>query len=408
MARFPRLLKTSSLLACLAAFAVAAPVEVPAGTEIQLRLKTKVSTQSAKPKDPVEAVVTAPVMVGSDFVIPAGATVRGIVEKASQSGKGDERSTLLLSFDEIEAGGAKLKLSAHVSGVDNAREKIGDDGQINGILASETITGRIDAGISKVAEKYSGFAEVLGIAKGAVFKPAESDITYDAGVELTLKTTAALTVKEPSGPGPAAQLKPIEDEAGLVALIAAEPFQTIAENPPKPSDITNLLLIGSEEQVRQAFTSAGWTAPAALTGRAKFDTVRALAEDRGYKEAPVSILLLDGHPPDLVFQKMNNTFAMRHHLRIWRRPATFHDRPVWAVAATHDIGIDFSEQNRTFIHKIDSQIDRERAKVVNDLLLSGHVDSVELVDRPKVPTKSMNATGDALETDARIAVLSLK
>jgi hypothetical protein len=92
---------------------------------------------------------------------------------------------------------------------------------------------------------------------------------------------------------------------------------------------------------------------------------------------------------------------------VWKRPATFNGKPVWAVAATHDIGIEFSQENRTFIHKIDSEIDRERAKVVNDLLFTGKVQSVELIDRPAVPKNSQNATGDALNTDGRIAVLIL-
>jgi hypothetical protein len=168
------------------------------------------------------------------------------------------------------------------------------------------------------------------------------------------------------------------------------------------------MLIGTEEQVKQAFAAAGWTTPAELSTQAKFETFKALAENRGYNEAPVSILLLEGKPPNLVFQKLNNTFAQRHHLRVWLRPSTFHGKPVWVVAATHDTGISFSEQNRTFIHKIDSQIDRERAKVVNDLLFSGKVQSVALVDRPEVPQKGQNATGDNVETDARIAVLVLQ
>ena len=47
----------------LAAALLAAPlsaVQVPAGTALQARLTTKVSTITAKPKDPVEAVVVAP------------------------------------------------------------------------------------------------------------------------------------------------------------------------------------------------------------------------------------------------------------------------------------------------------------------------------------------------------------
>jgi hypothetical protein len=42
-------------------------------------------------------------------------------------------------------------------------------------------------------------------------------------------------------------------------------------------------------------------------------------------------------------------------------------------SATHDVGIDFSERDRTFIHKIDPRIDHEPAKVVNDLLFTGMV-----------------------------------
>jgi hypothetical protein len=83
-------------------------------------------------------------------------------------------------------------------------------------------------------------------------------------------------------------------------------------------------------------------------------------------------------------------------------------KPVWVIAATHDTGINFSEQNRTFIHKIDSAIDRERAKVVTDLLFTEMVQSLALVDRPGVPQHSENATGDTLETDGKMAVLLLR
>jgi hypothetical protein len=218
---------------------------------------------------------------------------------------------------------------------------------------------------------------------------------------LTLKLTQPADIPIP----PERKLEPIADMGALEKLIAAEPFQTMAQSPPKPSDITNLLLVGTAEQIAQAFKDAGWSTAAELNTESKFETLRAIAENRGYHEAPVSILLLDGKPPDMVFQKMLNTFAKRHHLRVWRRSATFEGRPVWSVAATHDIGISFSERDRTFIHLIDHNIDKERTKVVEDLAFTGRVKSSVLVDRPHVPKKSENATGDALETDAKIAVL---
>jgi hypothetical protein len=383
-------------------------VDVPAGTPVEIRLKSKVSTQTAKPKDPIEATVIAPVVVNGEFAIPAGALVRGVVEKASQSTQPDERSVLVLAFDQLEISGTKLKIASQLAAIDNSRESLGDQGQVNGILASETISGQLDTQLEKLGTKYSGLAEVLGAVKGAILKPAENDITYDAGVEMELKLAAPLKLKQGVSPEPAGQPQPIPNEAALADLVAREPFQTLAKSPPRPSDITNLLLIGRQEAIERAFREAGWSLAAGLNAQAKFETFRALAEGRGYTEAPVSVLLLDGKPPDLVFEKLNNTFARRHHLRVWKRPVKFQGMPVWAVAATHDIGISFSQQDYTFIHRIDSQIDRERAKVVNDLIFTGRTQGVALVDRPEVPQHGQNATGDNLDTDGKTAVLVLK
>src|SRR5215212_3949258 len=168
------------------------------------------------------------------------------------------------------------------------------------------------------------------------------------------------------------------------------------------------MFIGTEEQLQKAFEAAGWTTAHQKNTTSVLETVRAVAEVRGYKEAPMSTLLLDGRRSDFDFQKQNNTFAKRHHLRIWRRPVSFMDRPVWVSSSTHDIGIEFSQENRTFIHVIDPQIDRERAKVVSDLLFTGQVESLALVERPQVPRTGRNATGDNIETDGRIAVLVLQ
>src|SRR5262249_55237382 len=140
-------------------------LQTPSGTELDIRLKTKVSTKTSKVKDPVEAIVIAPVMVDGQFAVPAGAAVRGSVDKVVQSTKGDERSTLGLRFSEIEIDGAKVKLAAQVTGVENARESVNDQGEIVGIVAAETISGRLDAGIGRLAERYSGFAGILEAAK---------------------------------------------------------------------------------------------------------------------------------------------------------------------------------------------------------------------------------------------------
>jgi len=395
----------------LAGWALALPalaLEVPAGAQLQVRLKTRIASNTSKPDDPVETMVIAPVMVNGALAIPAGVTLRGVVTGASAATDPTVRATLALDFRELEMGGRRIRVHTLLTAVENARESVNDKGEIQGILANETLSARMDSGIDKVTEKYSGLGGFLNAAKKAVFKETEGDISYDSGVEMDLKLTAALTLTGAPPPGPDAALQPVADPRALIDLVNRQPFQSRAQKPPKESDITTLMFIGSQEQVQGAFAGAGWSQASKLGEKSKFDTLRALAEDRGYSEAPVSILYLDGRPPDMVFEKTNNTFSKRHHLRIWLRPDPYRGQPVWVCAATHDTGIDFSAKDRTFIHKIDSQIDLERSKVVNDLLLTGKVQSLLMVDRPNVPRNGQNATGDNLTTDGKMAVVILR
>src|SRR5205814_1836127 len=160
--------------------------------------------------------------------------------------------------------------------------------------------------------------------------------------------------------------------------------------------------------LRAAFEKGGWSLATRLSAQSKLETARALIEARGYREGPMSVLLLDGRPPDMAFEKGNNTFAQRHHLRIFRRPGTFDGKPIWVCSSTHDTGIDFSERDRTFIHRIDPEIDKERAKVVSDFLFAGVVRSLAIVERPDIPPDLTNATGDALKTDGSLAWLFLQ
>jgi hypothetical protein len=254
-----------------------------------------------------------------------------------------------------------------------------------------------------MSQRLSGLAGLFEKAKAAVLQEPDANIVYDPGVELAIKLDQPMELK-PSGSG-FANLQSVPSEAQLIDMVLRQPFQTRAQSPPKPSDITNIMYIGTQDQVSQAFAAAGWSQAAANDTMSKFETFKAIAESRGYKEAPVSVLLLENNPPDLVFEKGTNTFSQRHHLRVWRRPGNFRGQPVWVCAATHDTGIEISPEDRTVIHKVDSQIDRERAKVVNDLLLTGMVKSLALVDRPAVPRESSNATGDKLITDGKMAVI---
>src|SRR5262245_16539330 len=81
--------KSACATLLFAGIVFAAGLEVPAGTELHVRLKTKVSTTASKAKDPVEAEVIAPVVLNGQFLIPAGTIIHGAVGSVKPSSKPD-------------------------------------------------------------------------------------------------------------------------------------------------------------------------------------------------------------------------------------------------------------------------------------------------------------------------------
>lgn len=357
----------------------------------------------------MKAVVVVPVFANGTELVPSGAELTGktsdtrAAQGASDTAQ-EQPAQLKLVFDHLQdRSGQSKAIHCKVADIDNARESVDSAGLITGIAASQTFAARIDQGITKLATRNQQLGALLSTIRSSLINQVDPSITYQPGVDLTLVLTEPLEW----GAGASTENQPgeITPADHLVALVNKEPFRTVAQNPPSPSDVTNLMFIGTADEITRAFADAGWSTAAQLGGQSKMETARAIIEDRGYKEAPVSILMLDGRPPDLTFQKQNDTFAKRHHIRVWQRPDGFDGKPVWVAAATHDIGINFSPESKTFTHVIDSNIDLERSKVVSDLLFTHAVNGLALVDRTNLPPNLSNATGDRLQTDGKMAVL---
>ena len=242
-------------------------------------------------------------------------------------------------------------------------------------------------------------------ASASVLRFSEPEISLPVGAELMAKLTAP--IKTPSAS--VNVIPPVASSAAQIAdldrLVQQMPFRTFTEKSNIPSDITNLIFIGSANALEHAFADSGWVQADPLTAESTYATIRSVAENQGYHAAPMSTLLLGGKAPAYAYSKTLNTFSRRDHLRIWPAAAEWNGQTVWTSSSTHDIGIGFSKSNKTFIHLIDSHTDNERAKVVNDLIFTGCVSKVQLVARQDIPTDAKNGTGEALITDGRIAVL---
>ena len=282
---------------------------------------------------------------------------------------GEKPATLRLNFDHIQdTHGQSKQISSVLTGVENAREQVdASSGLITGIKVSGTYAGQIDQGLDKLGGRHSELAQLLGGVRDAFLKKVDASIDYKPGADVQLKLTKNLDWTPNPGTIPAPG--PISPAPELETLVNSLPFRTVALKPPDPSDMTNLMFLGTAEQVTKHSEPPAGSQRMLSVRTPKWKPRRAIIEDRGYSEAPMSILTLEGRPPDLALQKQNNTFAMRHHIRIWQRPQQFNGKTVWVAAATHDISITFSQTSKSFTHGIDPHIDAERAKVANDWFL---------------------------------------
>jgi len=398
---------TAAVRGCVATMVLAAalgvwmPTILPSGSRIQLRLTSSVSSANAKVGDAVGAVVTVDVLVAGG-VLPRGTVVRGAVRQVAAFSWAAPQALLWIDFQELVApGGRTIPIATRLVAVDNARETVDATGKILGIAPPREAPTTAEDSVSLAA-----VAPELYDLERVAFRIRElerPEISYPSGTDITVETVTAT----PDVPVGEARVEPSPDKS-LIALAAAQATRTAAGRPPRPADVVNFAFTGSDEALSAAFVAAGWTSAVALSLRADARTVLAVAEDRGYTLGPVSLETFAGRRPDRVFQKQTNTFDRRHHIRIWRLAEEHQGAPVWIASATHDVGVKFVREERTFTHRVETDIDLERQKIVDDLRFAGAIARYTLAERSNVPSPVMNATEDPMTTDGRIAVIVLQ
>ncbi len=382
---------TCCAFAGLLSLAVAAPLTV------QVRLLTPVSTYYSKPGAEISAEV-----VSSAGQVPKGATLRGEVVRVKKVGLGlvHESATLLLKFSELDlADGSWYAVESRVVNVDNARERVDRKGAIHGLRATDSLSHRFGTRIAFGMVGHPFFMIPAVALESGLFRFPDPEIDYRVGTELDLR------IELPNLPREEATAV-AEETAGLQETIDGLPYWSYSKRQRQSMDLVNLAFVGTREQVERAFTAAGWSGARPNSMMGGLRAIRAVVEARPYGEAPMRTLLLDGEEPDMRWQKTLNTFEKRHHLRVWKRAEEWNGRTIWAAAATQDIATTFSMRPFGFTHEIEKDVDRERDKVVGDLVFAGCVDQVVEVRRPE-PVRESADYRKGVNSDSRVAVVLL-
>jgi hypothetical protein len=381
---------------------------IPASTRLVVRLTHPLSSSKNDAGDTISAVLISPGLGNGQILLPQGTDFSGSITKAHGVGWGvlHETAALTLNFNKAKLpNGQTLAVHTHLTEVQNSREKVNKQGAIQGIRSTGTLGHSAESRVASLTAFDPVAYLFTTVSATAALGFAEPEILYPSGTELVVQLTAPLITSQAFPPSIPALAASNASRDELLEFVRQVPFRTMTESSNKPSDVTNLLFIGSPEQVRRAFDAAGWVPSDRLTAGSTFETLKSISGTTVYNEAPMSTLLLDEQPPLFTFSKTTNTFSSRHHLRIFDPDMRYNGKSILTASSTQDIGIAFSAKKKTFIHVIDQYIDNERSKVVNDLTFTGCVTAMDMVPRSWVPRDAYNSTGDRLRTDGAIAVL---
>jgi len=405
----------AAVLSVLLAIAALSIRPLPEGTPLHIRLTTTVGSYASTPGSLVSAVLIAPVTMDGETVLEAGSTLSGRVKAVTRVGFGVRHETagLDLEFNQLTPldGNARL-ISAQVTEVDNSRERVTRDGHIQGVRSTSSLCYRV-SGYIRTALQWEVHAELADwVIRSFIMELPEPEIYYPAGVELTLTLTQPLSLDvaldAPLSPGEQVARQLTGDQREELARdVAAMPYRTQAPSSGRSSDLTNVLFVGSHDQIAAAFSAAGWTQANPASLRRRINWIRAAGELRGDVAAPMSVLLLNGAEPDMSWEKGLNDVSKRHHIRMWREDTTWRGQEMWVGAATRDIHFAYLRKGGTLSHKIEEDVDQERDKVAYDLAFTSCGNLLEWTDRADFPRSARNATGDPIISDGRMVVVEL-
>ncbi len=192
-----------------------------------------------------------------------------------------------------------------------------------------------------------------------------------------------------------------------------------------PADPVNLVLIGTLQQLRDAFATAGWQEADRLGLASSWRMARAFVFNSPYPTAPFSTLYLFGRGQDVGFQiAIHDSPRKRHHIRFWALnvaraddsmgTAGFWlntDRPptdacvLWVGAGTRDTGLSLTRLTFQITHATDADTNAERDYIVDELRRRRVIGDVSLhLAGEQLPTEHVNR----YITDGEVAFASLR
>jgi len=355
--------------------AIPATLTIPDGTPIKLRLAESVSSAHARVGDRLDFVVVRDVSVEGFDVIPAGAIAHGSITGVKGKRLLGIGGKVALKLDSVELiNGERAGLRAHLEVRGRSRTKL--------MAAAMITTGLI----------FLPAAPVFLLTRG-------HDSTVVESTEITAQIDGAASLLSAGLPGPPENFSELDEMMNFLP-------PRVFSGEGRQGDMLNLVFVGHQEDVQQAFKRAGWVITDKWRPLFVWHLLRHRTSDA---QLPMARFYLFGRVQDYSYALPDPGAIMsrRHHLRIWKTDYTVDGMPIWAAAATHDVAIEIAKRGRLINHRIDPAVDAERDFVGTDLTNTLSVSREEYLHSAAPVFQAQTASGEPYHSDSRILLLDL-
>ncbi len=162
--------------------------QVPVGTEMDVRLQERLSSDTTKVEDRFTATTMVDLSVNGRTVIPAGSVVRGVVTSVDPATRTNRTGKMTVSFDQITVNGRSYALRGTVTEALQSEGIRGEAGKIGAGAGVGAILGGILGGVK------GALAGILIGGGGVVAATEGKDVELPQGATLRVRLDSALDI----------------------------------------------------------------------------------------------------------------------------------------------------------------------------------------------------------------------
>ena len=164
-------------------------LDVPAGTEFDVRLSQSLSSSTNLVEDRFEATTLVDLRDGDNLIVPAGAVMRGVVSSVTKTSRSERTGRLTLAFDQVTIGRRAFPIRATVTQTIESEGIKGEAGRVGAGAGVGAVLGGILGGVK------GAIAGILIGGGGTIAATEGKDIDLPAGSILRVRLDSGLNLR---------------------------------------------------------------------------------------------------------------------------------------------------------------------------------------------------------------------